>query len=119
VFFQCGHEARTSVSSPARLVHCTQGNAKYRKMLTMCPECTVVSSDNRKFRVAVFYIQCVTAMTQCTNDGKMTATYIVHTMVSLYYRKVVEATRSNPCDFTIPPSNFTQQYTACAVVSSV
>jgi len=78
----------------------------------------VVSSDNRTFRVAVCFTQYVAAMTQCTNDG-MTVTYVVHTMVSLYHRMVVEATRNNPYDFTIPRSHFTQQYTACAVAGSI
>jgi hypothetical protein len=49
----------------------------------------------------------------------MTATYIVHTMVSLYNRMVVEATKKNLCDFTIPHSHFRQQYTACAVDGNV
>ena len=88
-------------------------------MLTICLEYTVVSSDNRKFMVAVCFTQYVAAMTQCTNDGKMTATYIVHTMVSLYHRMVVEAARNNPYDFTIPRSHFTQQYRACAVAGSI
>jgi putative component of membrane protein insertase Oxa1/YidC/SpoIIIJ protein YidD len=79
----------------------------------------VVSSDNRTFRVAVCFTQYVAAMTQCTNDGIMAVTYVVHTMVSLYHRMVVEATRNNPCDFTIPCSHFTQQYIACAVAGSI
>ena len=79
----------------------------------------MVSSDHRKGRAAVYLTQYVASVTQCTNDGKVTTTYIVHTMVSLYHRMVVEATRSNPCDFTIPRSHFTQQYTACAPSDSV
>ena len=78
----------------------------------------MVSSDHRKGRAVVCYTQYVAAMTQCTNDKKNTA-YIVHTMVSLFYRMVVEATRSNTCDFTILCSHFTQQYTACALACSV
>ena len=100
-------------------MHCIQSNAIYRKILTICLEYALVSSDNRTFRVAVCFTQYVASMTQCRNDGKMTATYIVHTMVSLYHRMVVEATRNNLCDFTIPRSYFTQQYTACAVAGSI
>jgi hypothetical protein len=100
-------------------VCCTQSNARYRKILTICLEYTVVSSDHRKGRVAVWYTQYVAAMMQCTNDRKMTTTYIVHTMVSLYHRMIVEACRNNLCDFTIPGCHFTQQYTVCAPAGSV
>jgi hypothetical protein len=67
------------------LVHCTQSNARYGKMLTICLDYTVVSSDNRKVRVAACFTQYIAAMMQCTNDRRMTATYIVQTMVSLYH----------------------------------
>jgi len=49
----------------------------------------------------------------------MTAAYVVHTVVSLYHRMVVEATSNNPYDFTIPRSHFTQKYTACAVAGGM
>ena len=88
-------------------------------MLTICLEYAVVSSDNKKFRVAICFTQYVAAMMQCTDDRKMTAEYTVHTMVSLYHRMVVVATRNNLCDFTIPLNHFTQQYTACALAGSV
>jgi len=101
------------------LVHCTQSNARYRKMLTICLNYTVVSSDNRKFRVAVCFTQYVAAMMQRTDDRKLSATFIVHIMVSLYHRMFVEATRNNPYEFTISRGHFTQEYRACAKAGSI
>jgi len=83
-------------------------------MLIICFDYTVVSSDNRKVRVAVCFTHYVAAMMECSDDRKLTAMYIVHTMVSLYHRMIVEASRNNLYDFTIPRGHFTQQYTACA-----
>ena len=77
----------------------------------------MVSSDHRKGRVLVCYTQYVAAMAQCTSERKMPTTYIIYTVVSLYYRMVVLAT--SLCDFTIPHSHFTQQYTVCAPAGSV
>jgi hypothetical protein len=73
----------------------------------------------QKQTVAVCCTQYVAAMTPCTSDRNITVTYIVHKVVSLHHKMVVEATRNNPCDFTIPRSHFTQQYTVCAVAGSM